>query len=252
MALHALDKRQTAVPCVPASHGVHLRSSVPERGRRVGLCVAVLANPRAVVAHLVVLAAWHLTLLAPLGALMTFGVRTRALLLTYRLLLALTCTLRIYLYALNGDAHRRIRTPVDAFAGVTDGRPRTLGERPRPNPHARLLPGRLPFHGRHSDERLQLQEALLPHPAYVHQVFELFGEDGWRRVYAGELEVRPPGAPTTNPSSSVIASTCGTATRRSSLGRQPIRLTVLRLGWNPRSTTPTFLDKFFKPSAATN
>jgi len=36
-------------------------------------------------------------------------------------------------------------------------------------------------------------------------------------------------------------------------GRQPIRLTVLRLGWNPMATTPTFLDKFFKkPAGATN
>ena len=35
-------------------------------------------------------------------------------------------------------------------------------------------------------------------------------------------------------------------------GRQPIHLTVLRLGWNPRATTPTFLDKFFKPAAASN
>ena len=31
-------------------------------------------------------------------------------------------------------------------------------------------------------------------------------------------------------------------------GRQSIHLTVLRLGWNPRATTPTFLDKLFKPS----
>src|SRR5215475_4991251 len=31
-------------------------------------------------------------------------------------------------------------------------------------------------------------------------------------------------------------------------GRQSIHLTVLRLGWNPRATTPTFLDKFFKPT----
>jgi 3D (Asp-Asp-Asp) domain-containing protein len=29
-------------------------------------------------------------------------------------------------------------------------------------------------------------------------------------------------------------------------GRQQIHLSVLRLGWNPRATTPTFLDKFFK------
>ena len=35
-------------------------------------------------------------------------------------------------------------------------------------------------------------------------------------------------------------------------GRQPIHLTVLRLGWNPRATTPTFLDKFFKAPAGAN
>ena len=29
-------------------------------------------------------------------------------------------------------------------------------------------------------------------------------------------------------------------------GRKRIRLTVLRLGWNPRATTPSFLDRFFK------
>jgi 3D (Asp-Asp-Asp) domain-containing protein len=29
-------------------------------------------------------------------------------------------------------------------------------------------------------------------------------------------------------------------------GRQSLRLTVLRLGWNPRSTTPSLLDRIFK------
>jgi 3D (Asp-Asp-Asp) domain-containing protein len=29
-------------------------------------------------------------------------------------------------------------------------------------------------------------------------------------------------------------------------GRRSIHLTVLRLGWNPRATTPSFLDRFFK------
>jgi 3D (Asp-Asp-Asp) domain-containing protein len=29
-------------------------------------------------------------------------------------------------------------------------------------------------------------------------------------------------------------------------GRQPIHLTVLRLGWNPRATAPSFLERFFK------
>jgi 3D (Asp-Asp-Asp) domain-containing protein len=31
-------------------------------------------------------------------------------------------------------------------------------------------------------------------------------------------------------------------------GRKAIHLTVLRLGWNPRTTTASLLDKFFKPS----
>ena len=30
-------------------------------------------------------------------------------------------------------------------------------------------------------------------------ILDLFAEDDWRSVYAGELEVRPPGAPTTGP-----------------------------------------------------
>jgi hypothetical protein len=29
------------------------------------------------------------------------------------------------------------------------------------------------------------------------RIFDLFAEDSWRRVYAGELDVRPPSAPTT-------------------------------------------------------
>ena len=29
-------------------------------------------------------------------------------------------------------------------------------------------------------------------------------------------------------------------------GRRPIHLTVLRLGWNPRATTPSFFRRFFK------
>ena len=29
-------------------------------------------------------------------------------------------------------------------------------------------------------------------------------------------------------------------------GRRPIHVTVLRLGWNPKATTPGFLDRFFR------
>ena len=34
--------------------------------------------------------------------------------------------------------------------------------------------------------------------------------------------------------------------RGAAFGRRPVRLTVLRLGWNPRATTPSFLDRMFK------
>ena len=32
----------------------------------------------------------------------------------------------------------------------------------------------------------------------IQELFELISEDGWLNVYQGELEVRPPGAPTTD------------------------------------------------------
>ena len=32
-------------------------------------------------------------------------------------------------------------------------------------------------------------------------------------------------------------------------GRRPVHLNVLRLGWSPKSTTPSFLDRFFRRSA---
>ncbi len=35
-----------------------------------------------------------------------------------------------------------------------------------------------------------------------------------------------------------------------SFGRKPIHLTVLRLGWNPRATTPSFFDRFRKKGEA--
>jgi hypothetical protein len=33
-------------------------------------------------------------------------------------------------------------------------------------------------------------------------------------------------------------------------GQQPMHVTVLRLGWNPRATTPGLFDRFFKRSQA--
>ena len=43
-------------------------------------------------------------------------------------------------------------------------------------------------------------ELAIGHPrARLAQILDLFSEDSWRNVYAGELEVHPPGAPTTRP-----------------------------------------------------
>jgi hypothetical protein len=47
----------------------------------------------------------------------------------------------------------------------------------------------------------------------VQLLFDLFAEDSWRNVYAGELELRPPGAPTTQ----VV---CGAKRRRYQSGRR--------------------------------
>ena len=42
-----------------------------------------------------------------------------------------------------------------------------------------------------------LVDVFAPKPAQVAPIFDLFVEDSQLNVYAGELEVRPPGAPTT-------------------------------------------------------
>ena len=60
------------------------------------------------------------------------------------------------------------------------------------------------------------RETNAPHIVSIcaqnRQVLELFWEDSWRNVYAGELEVRPPGAPTIqsgNAGSEVCLDRCG-------------------------------------------
>jgi len=37
------------------------------------------------------------------------------------------------------------------------------------------------------------------HTDQLAKLLDLLAEDSWRSVHAGELEVRPPGAPTTEP-----------------------------------------------------
>ena len=47
------------------------------------------------------------------------------------------------------------------------------------------------------DLRFQLQEVFFADPTHVHQLLDIILEDDRLNVYAGELEVRPPAAPTT-------------------------------------------------------
>ena len=53
----------------------------------------------------------------------------------------------------------------------------------------------------HEIERLRLTDRRPRQDCRMRdrsQFLDLFVEDSWRNVYAGELEVRSPGAPTTN------------------------------------------------------
>src|SRR5437870_8542640 len=58
-------------------------------------------NPRSVVAHILLLAEWDMTLAAVTGALVAFGSHPRWPGRAYRFLMAVTFTLQVYLYALN-------------------------------------------------------------------------------------------------------------------------------------------------------
>jgi hypothetical protein len=62
-----------------------------------------------------------------------------------------------------------------------------------------LLSCRLVSLRRNGNHRLELQKRLLTDAFDVHQLFDLFAEDSQLNVYAGEIEVRPPAAPTTEP-----------------------------------------------------
>jgi hypothetical protein len=88
----------------------------------------------------------------------------------------------------SGDGARRALQP--EARGVR--RPR--GGRPRPQSRTVLALRRL--RGRNHDERLQLQEGLLADALHVHQFLDLILENDRANVYAAEVEVRPPCAPT--------------------------------------------------------
>src|SRR5204863_6662555 len=78
------------------------------------------------------------------------------------------------------------------------------------------------------------------------QILELFGEDSWRNVYAGELEVRPPGAPT-----------IGREAKRSAVGK-PLTIatsqwrldTLLRLHRRSYTSAEQFRSTIRKPAEA--
>jgi hypothetical protein len=71
---------------------------------------------------------------------------------------------------------------------------RPRGGRPRPQSRTVLALRRL--RGRNHDERLQLQQGLLADALHVHQFLDLILENDRANVYAAEVEVRPPCAPT--------------------------------------------------------
>jgi 3D (Asp-Asp-Asp) domain-containing protein len=77
---------------------------------------------------------------------------------------------------------------------------------------------------------------LLP----VGSVVEL---DGLPQKYNGIYTVLDTGPAVQGREVDVYMWSCNEAL---AFGRRPIHLTVMRLGWNPRATTPGFLDRFFK------
>jgi 3D (Asp-Asp-Asp) domain-containing protein len=64
--------------------------------------------------------------------------------------------------------------------------------------------------------------------------------------YDGIYSVLDTGPAVNGPLIDIYMWSCHEALR---FGRQPIQLTVLRLGWNPRATAPGFMDRLFKRAA---
>src|SRR6266566_6193707 len=80
---------------------------------------------------------------------------------------------------------------------------------------------------------------LVPTRAHSLQILDLLAEDNRLNVYAGELEVRPPGAPTTNPLAARKPPRPGThavrlrhESERSGRSTADQRRSVLSRGWN--------------------
>lgn len=67
--------------------------------------------------------------------------------------------------------------------------------------------------------------------------------DGLQRKYNGIYTILDTGPAVQGRQVDVYMWSCNEALE---FGRQAIHVTVLRLGWNPRATTPSFLDRFFK------
>jgi 3D (Asp-Asp-Asp) domain-containing protein len=67
--------------------------------------------------------------------------------------------------------------------------------------------------------------------------------DGLPRKYNGIYTILDTGPSVQGRQVDVYMWSCNEAL---AFGRQAIHVTVLRLGWNPRATTPSFLDRFFK------
>jgi len=78
--------------------------------------------------------------------------------------------------------------------------------------------------------------AVLP----VGSVVQLDSSDG---KYDGIYTVLDTGPSVQGPQLDIYMWNCNEAMK---FGRQTVHLTTLRLGWNPRAVTPTFIDRMFK------
>jgi 3D (Asp-Asp-Asp) domain-containing protein len=83
--------------------------------------------------------------------------------------------------------------------------------------------------------------AFLP----VGSVIQLDSSDGSRDGIYAILDTGPA---VLGPQVDLYVWNCNEALR---FGRQPVQVTILRLGWNPRAVTPTFMDRLFKRSPPT-
>ena len=103
---------------------------------------------------------------------------------------------------------------------------------------------------------ISLELAIGHQRARLVQILDLFGEDSWRNVYAGELEVRPPGAPTTQRAPTILpvaarprAAVARTMGERPVLAAQGVRSSAFVVGPELQPTFEPELHVHWHPTA---